>query len=266
MIKNLFDEVIIANCSQGQKKYGVQEGGEYICKYLNINPSITLEHKIFNDINSEGENGYKILSSMLGSFHEQNGIIKKTLLIGGDHSLGISSVDYFANRYQEKLSVLWIDAHADINDHITSLSGNIHGMPLGYHHISRSDKPCWRKLQYRLRSNQLYYFGIRDLDPSEKELIDNENIGYSIEFDDRLKKFIENAEILMISFDVDALDPTYLDSTGCYSPNGLKPIDVKNVIQFAHDKGKLSHLDIMEFNPHRGDWLKSIDSLKSIFC
>jgi arginase len=266
MIKNLFDTAIVAECSQGQKKYGVQEGGKYICKYLDINPSITLEHKIFYDINGEGENGYKIISSMLGSFHEQNGIIKKTLLIGGDHSLGISSVDYFLNRYQEKLSVLWIDAHADINDHITSLSGNIHGMPLGYHHVSRTDKPCWRKSQYRLKSNQLYYFGIRDLDPSEKELIDNENIGYSLEFDDKLKKFIEDAEILMISFDVDVLDPTYLDSTGCYAPDGLKPIDVKNVIEYAHSLNKLSHLDIMEFNPHLGDWLKSIDSLKSIFC
>lgn len=266
MIKDLFDDVIIANCSQGQKKYGVQEGGEYICKSLNINPSITVEHKLFNNIDEEGENGYKILSSMLGSFHEKNGVIKKTLLIGGDHSLGISSIDYFANKYNEKISILWIDAHADINDHVTSLSGNIHGMPLGYHHILRSDKPCWRKSQYRLKSNQLYYFGIRDLDPTEKKLIDDENIGYSLNFDDKLKKFIEDAEMLMISFDVDALDPTYLDSTGCYAPNGLKPSDVKNVIEYANSLHKLSHLDLMEFNPYMGDKIKSIDSLKSIFC
>jgi arginase len=266
MIKKLFDEVIIAKCSQGQKRYGVQEGGDYICRYLDIIPSITLEHKLFYNINGEGENGYKILSSIIGSFHEENGIIKKTLLIGGDHSLGISSVDYFANKYKERLSVLWIDAHADINDHITSLSGNIHGMPLGYHHISRTDKPCWRKSQYRLKSNQLYYFGIRDLDPTEKELIDNEKIGYSLEIDDNLKKFIENSEILLISFDVDALDPTYLDSTGCYAPNGLNPNDVKYIIQYAYDLGKMCHLDLMEFNPYIGNWLKSIECLKTIFC
>lgn len=263
MIKHLFDEVIVAKCSQGQKKYGVQEGGENICKYLDIKTSMTLEHKLFDDINDESENGYKILSYLLGSFHEQN---KKTLLIGGDHSLGISSVDYFLNKYQEKLSVLWIDAHADINDHITSLTGNIHGMPLGYHHMSRTDKPCWRKSQYRLKSNQLYYFGIRDLDPTEKELIDNENIGYSLEIDDNLKKFIETSEILLISFDVDALDPSYLDSTGCCVINGLKPNDVIYIINYAYKLDKLCHLDLMEFNPHIGDKQKSLECLKSIFC
>jgi arginase len=268
MIKNLFDEVIVANCSQGQQKFGVQEGGEYICKYLDINPSITLEHKIFNDINGEGENGYKILSYMLGSFHEKNGIIKKTLLIGGDHSLGISSVDYFANRYKEKLRVLWIDAHADINDHITSLSGNIHGMPLGYHHISRTDKPCWRKSQYRLSSNQLYYFGIRDLDDSEKELIEKDNIPFSVNTKhnyDKLLKFIDDSKYLLISFDVDSLDPELMSSTGTRSCCGLNCKDVYDVIKYSIDKQKLIHLDIMEFNPELGNVEKSIKSLIEIF-
>ena len=264
MLKNHFDTVIIAECSQGQRKYGVEFGGEYICKYLDITPTITLEQKIFNDINDEKENGYKILSFMLKSFHENN---KKTLVIGGDHSLGISSVDYLANLYGDKLSVLWIDAHADINDHITSLSGNLHGMPLGYHHISRTDTPLWRKNnQYRLKSDQLYYFGIRDLDPSEKKLIDDEKIGFSMKFDDSIKKFIEKAEILLISFDVDALDPSYLDSTGCYAPGGLIPEDVKDVINYARTLNKLTHLDLMEFNPHIGNWIKSLECIKKILC
>lgn len=263
LLKNHFDTVIVAKCAQGQRKLGVDEGGEYICKYLDINPTITLDYKLFNDINSEGENGYKILSYMLKSFHEDN---KKILVIGGDHSLGISSVDYLAALYGEKLSVLWIDAHADINDHITSLSGNIHGMPLGYHHIYRTDKPCWRREnQYRLKSSQLYYYGIRDLDSTEKQLIDEEHIGYSMTFDDKLKKFIENAEILLISFDVDALDPSHLDSTGCYSPDGLNPDDVKNVINYAKTLNKLTHLDLMEFNPYMGNWIKSLECIKKIF-
>jgi arginase len=263
MLKH-FDNIIIAECSQGQRRFGVQDGGDYICRYTNIKPTIILEHKLFNNIDSDENNGYKILSDILTTSHESN---KKTLVIGGDHSLGISSVDYLANKYREKLCVLWIDAHADINDHITSLSGNIHGMPLGYHHISRTDKPIWRKEnQYRLNSSQLYYFGIRDLDPAEKKLIDDEHIGYSLVFDEQLKKFIENAEVLLISFDVDALDPKYLNSTGCYAPDGLTPLDVKEVIKFAHSLDKLTHLDLMEFNPHMGDQLKSLECIKQIFC
>ena len=262
MIKNLFDVVIVAECSQGQKKLGVNEGGKYICDHLDIVPNTIIEHKYFNDINDINDNGYRTTSMMLDL---NNNLQKKTLLIGGDHSLGISSVDYYLNKYRDKLRVLWIDAHADINDHITSLTGNIHGMPLGYHHISRSDKPCWRDEQYRLKSEQLYYFGIRDLDPTEEELIKNEKIGYSLEIDDNLKQFVENSEFLLISFDVDSIDPTILDSTGCHAPNGLKPNDVKYIINYANNLNKLIHLDLMEFNPYIGNPTKSIECLKTIF-
>ena len=263
-LKNYFDNIIIAQCSQGQRRFGVHEGGNYICRYLDIIPSIILEQKLFDNIEAiNSENGYKILSDILTENHMKN---KKTLVIGGDHSLGISSVDYLSELYREKLSVLWIDAHADINDHLTSLSGNIHGMPLGYHHISRTDKPCWRKEnQYRLKSSQIYYFGIRDLDPTEKELIKSENIGYSRNVDDKLKKFIENAEILLISFDVDALEPDFLDSTGCYAPEGLSPDDVKFVFNYAKTLGKLIHIDLMEFNPHMGNLDKSLECIRKIF-
>jgi arginase len=261
-----FDNIIVAECSAGQKKDGVDEGGIFICKHLHIAPDAVVNKNLFTDVESETANGYNILSRMLETFHF-NDSKKRTLLIGGDHSLGISSVDYLLNTYQDKLRVLWIDAHADINDHLTSITGNIHGMPLGYHHISRTDKPYWRKQnQFRLKSNQLYYFGIRDLDPAEIELIDNENIGFSNKVDENLMKFIDESEILLISFDVDSLDPTYLDSTGCYAPNGLNPDDVKFIVNYSIQYDKLVHLDIMEFNPHIGDVEKSIKCIKNIFC
>ena len=140
-------------------------------------------------------------------------------------------------------------------------------MPLGYHHISRTDKPYWRnKNQFRLDSSQLYYFGIRDLDPAEVKLIKEEHIGYSNKIDEDLIRFIDESEVLLISFDVDALDPTYLDSTGCLAPNGLSPNDVKYIINYSIFHNKLFHLDIMEFNPQLGDVKKSVECLKNIFC
>ncbi len=55
------------------------------------------------------------------------------LILGGDHSLAagsISGVAEFYRRQNEKIGVLWIDAHSDINTPRTSPSGNVHGMPL----------------------------------------------------------------------------------------------------------------------------------------
>ncbi len=258
---NLFNKVIVAECNQGQKKSGVEKGGHYICNELSIKPNMVIEHKYFDNINSLTDNGYQMTSQILQDYNDHE---YKTMLIGGDHSLGISSIDAFLNIYKDKLSILWIDAHADINDHQTSLSGNIHGMPLGYHHELRLDKPVWQTKPTKLKSSQLYYYGIRDLDIEEQNLIDSEDIKYSLTIDDNLLDFINKSEYLLISFDVDSLDPNYLDSTGCYSPNGISPSEVKYIINYAAQKNKLVHLDIMEFNPDMGDCKKSMEAIKQI--
>ena len=55
------------------------------------------------------------------------------LVLGGDHSLAagsVSGVAEFYRRQGEKIGLLWIDAHSDINTPETSPSGNVHGMPL----------------------------------------------------------------------------------------------------------------------------------------
>ena len=54
-------------------------------------------------------------------------------MLGGDHSIAIGTVAgmsrYFRKKKQ-KIGLIWIDAHADMNTPATSPSGNIHGMPL----------------------------------------------------------------------------------------------------------------------------------------
>lgn len=51
--------------------------------------------------------------------------------LGGDHALGLGTVAGTAQHYSpEELSLVWVDAHTDINTENSSLSGNIHGMPI----------------------------------------------------------------------------------------------------------------------------------------
>src|SRR5215467_10945603 len=59
---------------------------------------------------------------------------KVPLVLGGDHSLAagtVSGVAEFYRRQNQKVGLIWIDAHTDINTPETSPSGNVHGMPLG---------------------------------------------------------------------------------------------------------------------------------------
>ncbi len=58
---------------------------------------------------------------------------KVPLVLGGDHSVAAGTaagVAEFYRRQQQKMGLIWIDAHADMNTPETSPSGNVHGMPL----------------------------------------------------------------------------------------------------------------------------------------
>ena len=56
------------------------------------------------------------------------------IVLGGDHSLAAGSVaasaDWAKKTANQPIGLLWIDAHGDMNTPATSLSGNVHGMPL----------------------------------------------------------------------------------------------------------------------------------------
>src|SRR3989441_10393634 len=72
----------------------------------------------------------KLYQIALGSFDEG----AMPIVLGGDHSVGAGSVaaatDWAKKTRELPIGLLWIDAHGDMNTPATSLSGNVHGMPL----------------------------------------------------------------------------------------------------------------------------------------
>ena len=55
------------------------------------------------------------------------------LVLGGDHSVAVGTVNGVAAHYRrrgQRIGVIWLDAHTDMNTPETSPSGNVHGMPL----------------------------------------------------------------------------------------------------------------------------------------
>jgi arginase len=97
------------------------------------------------------------------------------LVVGGDHSVGIGSIAGHADFYGIDVSmnsVIWLDAHADMNTPLTSPSGSIHGMPLatvlGYGHprllaVQRSSR--------RIAPPRVLLIGVRDVDAGEDRLL-----------------------------------------------------------------------------------------------
>ncbi len=92
------------------------------------------------DYVASAEENPKYLKEMLKSYENMAGDIKQILqddafplILGGDHSIAagtFSAISSFYRERSEEIGLIWFDAHADINTHETSPSGNIHGMPL----------------------------------------------------------------------------------------------------------------------------------------
>lgn len=246
--------IINALCHQGQRKLGVEKGAfmlqKIITKYKTPLSIETIKTHKFNNNTGYIELYNKHLS--------KNNFV---VTLGGDHSIGRSTISSSITKYNNDLLVIWVDAHADIHTKKTSTSGNTHGMPLSAIFGLEVNQVCNKVFNYS--PNNLIYYGIRDLDPPEKNLIDKLQIKYFNNLNylqDYLK--INNKKYIHISFDVDSLDPTYLDSTGTMAINGISPDDYINL--YNSIKEKIVSLDIVEFNPKLGNLSKSINTLDYI--
>ncbi|MCS6837674.1 MAG: arginase family protein, partial [Bdellovibrionaceae bacterium] len=154
-------------------------------------------------------------------------------------------------------------AHADLNLPHYSLTGNLHGMPLGLlldmeHSVSRHIP--W--LHPLLKPQDIFYLGLRQLDPYEKYIIDEWQIPHLTseqckDITPSLASQIINKWLgyhpLHISFDIDSLDPSEAPSTGCTEPNGLSHQWVKDVLKLLPTDIFIPSIDIVEINPLIGN-------------
>ena len=95
------------------------------------------------------------------------------LLLGGDHSVAagsVSGVAEFYRRHDQKIGLLWIDAHSDINTPETSPSGNVHGMPLAAL-LGLGPQPLAKIVGFspKIAAENAVLIGVRDIDAAERE-------------------------------------------------------------------------------------------------
>src|SRR5437868_13410562 len=97
------------------------------------------------------------------------------LVLGGDHSIAagtVSGVAEFYCRQEQRIGLIWIDAHSDINTPASSPSGNVHGMPLAailglwHDELSRI-----YDFSPKVQPENTVIIGVRDIDQAEKENI-----------------------------------------------------------------------------------------------
>lgn len=185
---------------------------------------------------------YNLSFDLLQNNHHQN------IIIGGDHSLAIASVAASLNVFKNDLKVVWFDAHADINTIESSPTGNLHGMPLSY--LTGLTLNRFNFLRQYLSFQNLFYIGIRDLDPFEVETIQKNNIKFQSCSDFNVGKLLEwigNSPV-HLSFDVDCLDPQYISCTGTPVSEGLELPSVLEALTILQEKCHIVQVDLVELN------------------
>jgi arginase len=187
------------------------------------------------------------------------------LVLGGDHSIGAGSVAAAAEWARRSrnlpIGLIWVDAHGDMNTPATSLSGNVHGMPLAA--LLGPEPAELSKIGTfapKVVAAHTVLVGIRNLDTREKVAVRDSGVHvFTMKDIDRqgIASIVEQAVNLAgngtagihVSFDMDVCDPLIAPGVGTPVKGGLDYREAHMVMEILADCGRLTSLDLVEVNP-----------------
>lgn len=189
---------------------------------------------------------------------------KIPLSLGGDHSMAVGSVSGLAEFYRrqdQKVGLIWLDAHSDINTPGTSPSGNVHGMPLGaIMGLGPGDLANIYNWSPKIAPENCVLVGIRDVDIHEKENIRRAGIhAFTMrDIDERgMRTVMEEALHLAgrgtvgyhVSLDMDWIDPEDAPGVGTPVEGGATYREAHLAMEIVADHGRMLSFEIVEVNP-----------------
>jgi agmatinase len=170
---------------------------------------------------------------------------KFVTIFGGEHSISIGTIRAF-NEMFEDLTVLHIDAHADLRE---SYEG------------SKCNHAC--AVYEASQTTNLIQVGIRSMDAIEKTVMDEHKTYFAHEMamddswmDSAIDQMTDN---VFITFDLDAFDPSIMPSTGTPEPGGLLWYETLDFLKQVFEEKNVVGFDIVELCPNKND--KSSDFL-----
>ncbi|MBL8722576.1 MAG: arginase [Planctomycetes bacterium] len=186
------------------------------------------------------------------------------LVMGGDHSIAIGTISGVAEHYRnqgQRIGLIWVDAHADMNTPESSPTGNIHGMPLAS--VLGMGHPLLVGMggfQPKVLPANVCLIGIRDIDQTEREIVKRSGIhAYTMrDVDERGMRAILQESIgfandgtagFHVSFDLDGMDPRDVPGTGTPVKGGISWREANLLMEMVSDAGRMTSLEITELNP-----------------
>ena len=177
---------------------------------------------------------------------------KYTVVIGGEHTVSLGTIKAHVE-YFDNISILHLDAHSDMRDIYEGTT---------YSHA------CVMARAKEL-TDQIVSVGIRSMDSSELEHINNKNIFYASDIR-KSKSWINNvtkklSENVYITIDLDVFDPSIMPSTGTPEPGGLDWYDVIGLLESVSKKKNIVGFDVVELCPSKNNVAPDFLAAKLIY-
>lgn len=219
----------------------------------------------------EGSPNAKYLKEITATCTKHAELVLKTLeagktpiVLGGDHSMAtgtVAGVAEFHRRQNQKVGLIWIDAHSDMNTPETSPSGNVHGMPLAaIMGLGPPELANIMNFSPKVDPDNCVIVGVRDVDGHEKENIRKAGIDvYTMrDIDERgMRAIIEEALRIAgrgtagyhVSLDMDWIDPEDAPGVGTPVRGGATYREAHLAMETIADHGRMTSFEIVEVNP-----------------
>jgi arginase len=186
------------------------------------------------------------------------------VILGGDHSIAIGSVAGVASYYRkrnQRVGIIWLDAHTDVNTPETSPSGNIHGMPLAAL-LGRGARELTHVAGFapKVLPENVAVIGARSIDPGEREFV--RSVGIRVfsmsELDERglpdvVAEAVEIATMntagFHVTMDMDFIDPFYAPGVGTPERGGATYRESHLAMEKIADSGRVLSVELTEVNP-----------------
>jgi arginase len=186
------------------------------------------------------------------------------LALGGDHSVAIGTTSgvsqYFRGRNQ-KLGIIWLDAHADMNTPESSPSGNVHGMPLACI-VGLGPPELTHLFGYapKVDPRNAVIVGLRDVDQMEKPHVRESGLhaftmrhlderGLRSVMDEAIRLACDGTVGFHLSLDMDFVDPQHAPGVGTPVRGGVTYREAHLAMEMICDSGRMVSMEVVEVNP-----------------
>ncbi|AMP99143.1 Arginase [Pedobacter cryoconitis] len=199
------------------------------------------------------------------------------IVLAGDHSTAAGTITGIKKAFpKSKLGVIWIDAHSDMHSPYTTPSGNMHGMPLAMvldednldakvNELDQETLNYWYQLKNvgkiapKISYSDLVLISARDMEKPEENLLKKNKVKLYTTAEVRKRgverivietmQYLDQCDLIYVSFDVDSMDPTASRGTGTPVAQGLTEREAGGLMSRFLAYQKVCCFEIVEVNP-----------------